>query len=194
MNPISQQELFLFRISLEKVLRHIKLDGCKLELQQISDTLIERDELFQRIFASNPQRLNQKIIKTLKFLKQFHKLKNPKESILAITATHTTHAPLSDYDFPLFKNLLIQCVKQILSEDFSNGFEEAWNRVLDDIIEQMIASSRHTTAATSISPEFISEIGGRSIIERIHQRMYDRLYQDSWIGKVGHTCAGECAR
>lgn len=179
---------------MEKALKILKSDSSNIQLQRFTSILVEQDPLFNKLFSHDKPRLERKIIKTLVFLKNYKKMAELEVSVRSISSTHLAYAELAEFNFNFFKTELIKFVKNIFNDDFTAGFEEEWEIMLDHIISIMSSSSEEDEDKkidSSIDQDFIKKLGGKDKVEAIHKRLYDRLFEDDWVGQFFYAKSKE---
>lgn len=103
----------------------------------------------------------------------------------------------SDYGVTPFqimpvKNALLDSLEHFLADKFTSDTRQAWEDFFDAIAEMMQQGMEQSVTNDNIphknSPSYsdatlLEDIGGEEIIRQIHERFYDWIMQDAWLGK-----------
>lgn len=154
--------------------------------------LFRLDIHLKTIFSGNVAFLNRKFINMLATFKNVKHLEAIENSVEKIGERHVLQYRAQIKHFPTLKNALLFALKKHLGERFNTELEAAWHEVFDDVAEIM------QRAITKYNPEKIpaltanesdddmglyDDIGGEEIIQRVHQRLYDALFDEPWLEK-----------
>jgi truncated hemoglobin YjbI len=94
--------------------------------------------------------------------------------------------------FPTLKKALILALKKHLGNRFNAELEAAWHEVFDDVAAIMQRAIANIDPAKNIeitSNEadddrgLYEDIGGEAVIQRVHKRLYDVLFDEPWLEK-----------
>jgi truncated hemoglobin YjbI len=94
--------------------------------------------------------------------------------------------------FPTLKKALILALKKHLGDRFNAELEAAWHEVFDDVAAIMQRAIANIDPAKNIEIAqdeadddrgLYEDIGGEAVIQRVHKRLYDVLFDEPWLEK-----------
>jgi len=173
----------------------------RLSIQMLGDDINTlSDEFYSTLFQNNPQlrgvlpsdtaSLNKKFFNMLAVFKGVKHLEKIENSINQLGVRHSQNygAKIDYYDdvrVALFMSLEI-----VLRSKFDARLREAWGIVFDEVTsimkrdesEKGVDEGGLAEGPVTVSDKaLLSEIGGREIVEAVHQRLYDVLFDDPWL-------------
>lgn len=125
--------------------------------------------------------------------------------IRAMGDRHRSHHRQFQTFFPAMRTALLDAIRDILGGDFTVELAGAWARVYDDVaaIMQQAATPAEPERRGATRPAWtgaerrtgwlprtdeglLVEIGGVETVRRVHQRFYDAVFEDPWLGQFFH--------
>ncbi len=164
------------------------------DINQVSQNfyrhLLQDNPALSRIFPGNTAALNRKFFNMLAALKNVKHLEKIEASIHQLGERHgQQYAVLSEYFTPT-KKALMTALGEYLGDRFSVELRQAWEEVFDGVADLMKTAIPHTRRADVDSPsltgydgDLLQAIGGEEVVLRIHQRFYDTIFDEPWLGK-----------
>jgi len=156
--------------------------------------LFRLDPPQSEIFDGNAVFLNRKFSSMMAIFKRAPHLNGIEKAIAALSCRHI-HYGMRSTRLPAFKHALMLALAEHLGDTFSNELSDAWHTVYDDTMAIMVCSAKtqpewleahHKNPLLHCSHHdsgLLEDIGGKTTITRIHQRFYDRVFDDNWIGQ-----------
>ncbi len=147
----------------------------------------------QDVFNGGVPMLNRKFSNMLATLKNVKHLEKISAALTSMAERHLAyHAEIAH--FPLFKSALLLALNDLLGASFSATKKAAWEKVFDEVSAIMIAVFEQQAATTHGSKRLpvqhdnhlLDDIGGETIVRAIHQRFYDAVYEDDFLGGFFH--------
>jgi len=144
------------------------------------------------IFSGNVTFLNRKFINMMATFKNVKHLEAIENSVEKMGERHVLHYRVQLKHFPTLKKALLLALKKHLGERFNAELEAAWHEVFDDVAEIMQRAIKNCDPAkiTEITSNesaddmgLYEDIGGEAAIQRVHQRLYDALFDEPWLEK-----------
>jgi hemoglobin-like flavoprotein len=154
--------------------------------------LFHLDIHLKTIFSGNVMFLNRKFINMMATFKNVKNLEAIEDSVEKMGQRHILQYRVQLKYFPTLKKALMLALKKHLGERFNAELEGAWNEVFDDVAEimQRAITNCDTTKMTEITANasdddmgLYEDIGGEAVIQRVHQRLYDALFDEPWLEK-----------
>ncbi|MDQ7004894.1 MAG: globin domain-containing protein [Ghiorsea sp.] len=144
------------------------------------------------IFNGGISMLTRKFNNMLATFKSVHDLHKISAALESMAERHVAyHAEVSHFDD--FNQALLLALEDTCKEDFTPELKLAWQTVFEEVANIMVEVLRHAPkaekksgATTESSSLLIDDIGGTEVVTRIHQRFYDYLYEDAYIGSFFH--------
>ncbi len=152
--------------------------------------LLQDNPELNALFSGNTASLNRKFFNMLAALKNVKHLEKIHASIQQLGERHgQQYAVLVEY-FSATKSALLTALAEHLADDFDDALKQAWSEVFDEVADLMKAaiakstdSENPTPALTGYDGDLLDAVGGEDIILRIHQRFYDVIFDEPWLGK-----------
>ena len=144
------------------------------------------------IFNGGVTMLNRKFNSMLSTFKSVHDLHKISAALEGMAKRHIAyHAEVQHFED--FNQALLHALEDMEQESFTAELREAWETVFQEVSSIMTDVLRD--APTVHKPEhententslLIDDIGGVEVVKRVHQRFYDDLYEDEYIGAFFH--------
>ncbi|PCI45499.1 MAG: hypothetical protein COB41_01365 [Proteobacteria bacterium] len=144
------------------------------------------------IFHGGVPILNRKFNSMLSTFKNVHDLHKISVALEGMAKRHIAyHAEASH--FKDFNQALLMALEDTLQDSFTPALKEAWSDVFQEVAAIMVEVLRDAPSAgkdkISIkqqSTALMDEIGEIEVVTRVHQRFYDYMYDDDYIGLFFH--------
>ena len=144
------------------------------------------------IFNGGVSMLNRKFTSMLSTFKSVHDLHKISAALEGMAKRHVAyHAEVAH--FTDFNQALLLALEDIEQNNFTPELREAWQTVFQEVAAIMTEVLRDAPKveksqdknAVNTSP-LIDDIGGAEVVTRVHQRFYDYMYEDDYIGGFFH--------
>jgi len=140
------------------------------------------------IFNGGVSMLNRKFTSMLSTFKSVHDLHKISAALEGMAKRHIAyHAEVAH--FTDFNQALLLALEDVEQDDFTPELRQAWQTVFQEVSAIMTDVLSHaskvdkpqckTTENTSL---LIDDIGGVDVVTQVHQRFYDYMYDDDYIG------------
>jgi len=157
--------------------------------------LFRLDATQMQVFDGSAVFLNRKFSSMMATFRNARRLEDMESAITALSCRHITYGMRSAH-LPAFKQALMLALEEHLKDNFTPALSAAWDSVYDDVIAIMqhaaqkhqhwhddnIQSQKHQQLAHH-DTGLLEDIGGIEVITRVHQALYDILFDDAWIGQ-----------
>ncbi|NOR80423.1 MAG: hypothetical protein GQ529_06260 [Methyloprofundus sp.] len=154
--------------------------------------LFHIDMTLKSVFPGNVIFLNRKFSNMLSTFKNVKHLEKISASVEKMGERHILQYGAQLAHFESMQQALIKALKDYHGTSFSAELESAWNTVFFEVAEIMaqamekvdrrhIARSGHD--ATGYDKDLLSDVGGEQGVFKVHQRFYDVIFEEPWIGK-----------
>jgi len=191
-------------ISSDKKIQHRQLVRKNIEhLSQSMPILCTR--FFTHLFRLDPSQhhvfdgsavfLNRKFSSMMATFRNATRLEDMEKAIEALSCRHVRYGMQSTH-LPAFKQAFMLAIAEHLQETFSNELCEAWHSVYDDTMTMMenaakqqpawqhdIAGGKEHFHDSHHDTGLLEDAGGIETIRHIHQRFYDIMFDDDWVGQ-----------
>jgi len=157
--------------------------------------LFRLDPSQTEVFNGSAVFLNRKFSSMMATFRNATRLEDMEKAIHALSCRHVRYG-MRAMHLPAFKQALMLALSEHHKADFSKELEEAWHAVYDDVMAMMQTaakqepewqdtnSQQHETFHHSHHDTgLLDDIGGTEIVTRVHQRFYDIIFDDDWIGQ-----------
>ena len=152
--------------------------------------LLRDNPALSTIFSGNTASLNRKFFNMLAALKNVKHLEKIETSIQQLGARHAQqYAVLGEHFAPL-KQALLTALEEHLGETFDAELKLAWSGVFDEVaaimqraMADLPAAGDSPAALTGYDGDLLQAIGGEDVVLRIHQRFYDAIFEEPWLGQ-----------
>lgn len=152
--------------------------------------LFHRDLSLKSVFPGNVVTLNRKFINMFATFSQIEHLEKIGASVEKMGERHFQHYGAIIRHFDLFEESLMQALAFGLKERFTPELETAWRHVYKEVAEIMKRIAPQGEAVQVQQPrdvevpaDFLQRIGGPERVMRVHERFYEVLFADPWIGQ-----------
>jgi len=152
--------------------------------------LFQRDPAISDIFHGGVPMLNRKFINMLLTFKNAKGIEALKPALEAMANRHVGYRAEPAH-FALFRDCLLQALKDLLGDDFTEELQGSWGRLYDEVAgimagwmqahPEVLAAA--TPAPTHVDLTLLQDVGGEEVVRRVHQRFYDSVYNDEYIGQ-----------
>lgn len=143
------------------------------------------------IFDGGVAMLNRKFINMLLTFKNAKNIDTLVPALQAMAKRHFAYGAQPPH-FDVFREALIYALEQKLGADFNDELRAAWLSIYDTVCEIMVdymkahpeeAPEEGEGTGTHVDPALLDDIGGADVVFRVHQRFYDMMYDDDYIGQ-----------
>lgn len=154
--------------------------------------LFHIDINMKNVFPGDVMFLNRKFINMLATFKNVKDLESMTNSVEKIGERHALQYGVEIRHIPVIKQALLAALSQHLGNRFNSELKAAWIEVFDDVTEIMkrvmtdivptdIEKLNHDE--NSYDSGLYEEIGGETVIYKVHQHLYDALFDEPWLEK-----------
>lgn len=185
---------------LVKVKNRLLVKLCISEISKQVDTvsqlfyqeLFHLDSELKSVFSGDVVFLNRKFINMMATFKNVKHLESITDSVEKMGERHALQYGTQIEHFPTLKKALLIALKKHLGERFNAELEAAWNEVFDDVaaIMQRAIANCDPAKINGVTHDekdddtgLYEDIGGDAVIYRVHQRLYDALFDEPWLEK-----------
>jgi hemoglobin-like flavoprotein len=151
--------------------------------------LFHLDCQLKTVFSGNVVFLNRKFINMLATLKNVKHLESIADSLSKMGERHAQYGAEIKH-FPTAKTALLLALADYLGEKLTPELKTAWQEVFDEVAEIMQQAMVNQADAQALQPnrneadddsDLLTEIGGEDVVLRVHQRLYDVLFDEPWL-------------
>lgn len=174
-------------------------------IDQLSNKMTDLSSLFfMHLFRLNPElrdifnggvpMLNRKFGSMLATLKNIKHLEKISAALETMAERHVAyHAEVKH--FPVFKEALVLALDDLLGSSFTIEQRKAWQKVFDEVsaimmmvLENSPEAKKHTKEESTHhqAHHLLDDIGDEDIVRSVHQRFYDYIYEDAFLGSFFH--------
>ncbi len=186
----------------QRLLVKASIDQLQSARQQLSDRFYQ--ELFNRAPALTALFRADAASRLTKFNNMLATLANLKHldaitpAIEALGQRHISYGVEREH-YQHARQALLASIAAGLPGAFSAELREAWQAVLDRVIELMTrgyanateqqlqrlqeTDAQLTPGGTVVDTDLLQAIGGEAVVERIHRRFYEVMFEDEWLGR-----------
>ena len=154
--------------------------------------LFHIDINLKKVFPGNVVFLNRKFANMLATFKNVEHLEKISSSVEKMGERHMLQYGVQVNYFITTQQALLIALRSYFGANFTPQMEEAWQAVFTEVAEIMKAAMSkverrevkrgHYDDATYDS-DLLAEIGGEAGILRVHQRFYDAMFKEPWLGQ-----------
>ncbi len=172
------------------------IDGVMSDVDELSrlfyKALFHRDINLKRVLPGNVIFLNRKFTNLLGTFRNVKHLEKIVDSITQMGERHILNYGVEVEFFATAKPALLEAFTLYLEAKFDDELTAAWSAVYDDVVmvmgEAMSRVDRRKRVRLpydeeSYDTKLLEDIGGREAVLRIHQRFYDVIFDDPWLGQ-----------
>ncbi|MGR9051355.1 MAG: globin domain-containing protein [Gammaproteobacteria bacterium] len=154
--------------------------------------LFRIDMNLKRVFPGNVVFLNRKFANMMATFKNTKYLEKISASIEKMGQRHLLNYGVQIDYFEPAQLALLKALKTYFGDDFSSELEDAWISVYwetADIMKRAMQeadrrlSRRAAYDEICYDLELLREVGGEPGIRRVHQRFYDVMFDEPWLGQ-----------
>lgn len=155
--------------------------------------LFHIDLELKKVFPGNVVVLNRKFANMLATFKNIKHLEKVSVSIEKMGERHWQNYAVQIEHFEPSKKALLLALKAYFGERFTAELENAWASVFEEVAEIMIKAMqnmadqpRETLIAANETKDggyLLHEVNGFDGVYKVHQRFYDVLFDDPWLGQ-----------
>ena len=154
--------------------------------------LFHIDIHLKSIFSGNLVFLNRKFSNLLGTLKNVKHLEKVTSSLEKMGERHIYNYGAQISHFPSVKQALLIALEHYFGDQFTEELKTAWDSVYDEVAaimqQAMERADRRNIQRTkydeaTYDPGLLEAIGGPDVVKRIHQRFYDVIFDDPWLGQ-----------
>jgi len=153
--------------------------------------LFQLDPAISDIFSGGVPMLNRKFIN---MLLTFKNAKNMEKLVPALESMAKRHMGYraEPRHFTLFRDCLLLALAELMGDAFTAELRTAWGNLFDEVAGIMVRwMEAHPEAAppadakvqTHVDLTLLEDVGGEEVVRRVHQRFYDSVYNDDYIGQ-----------
>jgi len=177
----------------ELVRESIETLGSRMNLLSVSffTHLFRLEPSLQRVLSGSAVTLNRKFANTMATFKSVRRLESMVPAIESLTKRHFGYGMRIGHLHP-FREALVEALAEQLRERFTNELRQAWENVFDEIAGIMMSASQQHPEWQGLYEEqedphldtgLFNEIGGTKVIQRVHARFYDQMFDHPWLGR-----------
>ena len=143
------------------------------------------------IFSGNVTVLNRKFSNMLATFKNVQYLEKIAYSVEQMGERHYLDYGVQIQHFSSVKQALLMALAEYLQQDFTTELEQAWQQVFEEVatimtkaiqrIEQQHPTPQPTNPQNNL--DLLNAIGGEKVIHQVHQRFYDVIFAEPWLGQ-----------
>jgi hemoglobin-like flavoprotein len=143
------------------------------------------------VFNGGVPMLNRKFNSMIATFKNVKHLEKISAAIESMAERHVQYHIELAY-FPLFRESLLLALHDLLGDTFTPELEHAWATVFDEVSTMMSttlaqhAELQHPAPKEAHEADLLALIGGETVVTSIHQRFYDAIYEDDFLGNFFH--------
>lgn len=154
--------------------------------------LFQIDINLKNVFPGNVVFLNRKFANMLATFKNTAHLEKITASVGKMGERHSQNYGVHPEHFASVEQALLLALRQYFGEKFTPELNAAWQSVFAEvsaIMKMAMEKVSHNGANNSRYDEstydasLLAEIGGYEGILKVHQRFYDVIFRDPWLGK-----------
>ncbi len=153
--------------------------------------LFQLDPGLSNIFDGGVAMLNRKFVNMLLTFKSAKEVEKLRPALESMARRHVGYRAESRH-FLLFRDCLLGALEELLGDEFTPKLRGAWERLYDEVAgimtawmqahpEAVVAAGEKTHTHSDLT--LLEEIGGEEAVRRVHQRFYDSIYDDDYIGQ-----------
>jgi|UPI00037132A6 hemoglobin-like flavoprotein len=143
------------------------------------------------VFNGGVPMLNRKFNSMIATFKNIKHLEKIAAAIESMAERHVAYHIELAY-FPLFRESLLLALRDLLGDAFTPELEQAWSTVFDEVASIMTATLaqhgvlQHPELTADHEVDLLAHIGGEAVVTAVHQRFYDAIYEDAFLGRFFH--------
>lgn len=154
--------------------------------------LFHLDISLKSVFSGNVVFLNRKFSNMLATFKNVTYLEKITASVEQMGERHLQKYGAQLEHFEPMQQALILALKDYYGDRFSLELEKAWNQVFQEVAEIMKIAmqkvdqrklERSDLDSKGYDPMLLADVNGEAGIFKVHQRFYDVIFDDPWLGQ-----------
>jgi hemoglobin-like flavoprotein len=154
--------------------------------------LFHIDIHLKSVFSGDIVFLNRKFSNLMGTFKNVKHLEKISDSLEKMGERHIHHYGAQISHFPAIKQALMIALDQYFGECFTPELRTAWDHVFDEVASVMQQAmkqadrrkiQRLAADEANYDSELLVDIGGPEVVTRIHQRFYDVIFDEPWLGQ-----------
>ncbi len=183
------QQRLLVKTCIEHIEQQKKLDEVS---RLFYRELFHLDAGLEVVFPGNVVFLNRKFTNLLGALKNLKHLEKVATSIEKMGERHRMNYGVQLEYFALAKSALLTALQQHLREQWTTELAAAWETVFDAVADLMKQAMSKVPPEqikpldydhAGYDPNLLTEIGGKEVVFRVHQRFYEVMFDEPWLGQ-----------
>ncbi|NOQ15590.1 MAG: hypothetical protein GQ581_00870 [Methyloprofundus sp.] len=175
----------------------------KNNIDSLGDNINKLSQIFYRelfhieiglkeVFPGNVVFLNRKFANMLGTFKNVEHLEKISASIEKMGERHSQNYAVQLEHFEHIEQALLLALREYFADEFTVELETAWHGVFQevtDIMKQAMGQVAHQPKAErlhdmlSYDTQLLVEVQGTEGVRKVHQRFYDVLFDEPWLGK-----------
>jgi nitric oxide dioxygenase len=153
--------------------------------------LFQLDPSLSDIFDGGVAMLNRKFVNMLLTFKSAKGMEKLRPALESMAKRHVGYRAAPRH-FLLFRDCLLESLAELLGDEFTPDLRAAWEALYDEVAGIMTAwMQAHPEVVvqasgkgkTHVDLSLLEEIGGEEVVRNVHQRFYDFIYNDDYIGQ-----------
>lgn len=154
--------------------------------------LFHLDFSLEQVLPGHVADLNRKFQSMMATLKNVKHLEKISDSIKNMGRRHASHYAVKPEQLPLAREAMLKALRIHLKDDFNDELEAAWCQVMDDILALMVPAMEGVPESEKTRKKFnqdaydgtlLEDVGGRDVVENVHTRFYDVMFDEPWLGR-----------
>lgn len=154
--------------------------------------LFHSDINFKKIFHGDVAFLNRKFANMMATFKDLKYLEKIRDSIEKMGKRHILNYGVQIEHFVAARQALMKALSEYLGHQFTPEMERAWEYVFSEVEEIMKAAmsnvdrrkvKRKLADDSDFDADLLSDIGGESVVVKVHQHFYDIMFDHPWLGQ-----------
>ncbi|TGD72649.1 group 1 truncated hemoglobin [Mangrovimicrobium sediminis] len=145
-----------------------------------------RDAGLAALLPTDPAQARLKVVATLKFLGSLAERDFNPVRLKSITRLHHSLGVRERSLLELFSGKFVLLCEQVCGRYFAADEHAVWQQVFARTLaamNQCLDELDSEADNDSGEDDFLQQLGGRAVIDAVHRRLYDRLFDDAWIGQ-----------
>jgi hemoglobin-like flavoprotein len=154
--------------------------------------LFHLDIRLENVLPGNVVFLNRKFSNMMGVFKNLKHLEKITDSLSKMGERHSMNYGVLPEYLPAAKQALLLALNKHFKDTFSAELELAWSQVFDETTAVMRQAMQQVApdkikkkeyVDSAYDPGLLEEIGGVDVVTRVHQRFYDDMFEEPWLGQ-----------
>ena len=150
------------------------------------------DISLKTVFHGDVVFLNRKFSNMLATFKNVKHLEKITASVEKMGERHVMQYQSQLEHFPTVEKALMIALKEYLGDGFTEELEQAWHQVFKEVADIMTDAMKKVAPADILVTEkqvdkqmvnLLTQIGSEQYVLNVHQRFYDVMFDEPWIGQ-----------